>query len=380
MKATVSILVPDIGNPIVGAATTLARHLDRDFNVEVVGPDFGHGVCAMYRGTYPYRVVSTPHLYRWPDFIWESRRLERAVEGDCVIAMKACANTVPLALRAKKKRGAKALVYLDEWDGALYHGLSPAARRKAILSGFYRPLDDVYYPLVERLIPRLDAVLSTTTFLQRRFGGQIVHAGVDMDFFSPSAPDATERLKQECGIASGRNIVFGGVVRPHKGVELILDALVRIGCPDYRLVIVGPTNQHVRDLMATPAYAPYIVALDSKPKEQMPRYLDMADAIVLPLSDSLLARSQMPCKVFEAMAMAKPVIGSAVSDLPLILEDCGRVVPPDDAAALAEAIDDVLSNEQTAREMGRRARAKCAAEYGSESVRRHLVGIINNLL
>jgi glycosyltransferase involved in cell wall biosynthesis len=38
----------------------------------------------------------------------------------------------------------------------------------------------------------------------------------------------------------------------------------------------------------------------------------------------------MPCKMFEAMAMGKPIVASAVSDLPEVLEDCGKSAAPGD--------------------------------------------------
>ena len=362
-KPRISFLVPDISSPVIGPVTVLARIMESRYEVEIVGPDFGHGVCPMYRDTYPYRAISMPRLYRLPEYWWESRRLGHALTGDVLIAVKAYANTIPVVLREKKRRGIKALAYLDEWDGAL-QAMRPWPRRAAAtFMNLHHPLDDWMYPRVERMIPRLDGVWSTTTWLQKRFGGQIVHTGVDTEFFRPPPVETTEALKREYGLDSGKYIVFGGVVRPHKGIELILDALAQIGRSEYRLVIVGPKNSHVEDLLQNERFRPYLVALGSRPKEQMPAHLAMADAMVLPLSDNLLARSQMPCKVFEAMAMSKPIIGSSVSDLPLLLKDCGWIVPPDDTASLAKAIAHAFDNPDEMVKKGRAAREKCMSEF-----------------
>lgn len=380
MSARISILVPDVGSPILGAATALAKHLQQAYQVEIVGPDLGSGVCAMYRDTFPYRVVPAPRLYRLPDFIWESRRLSRALDGDLIIAVKAYANTIPLAWWEKVRRGRRAVAYLDEWDGALFSMLNLRQKCRSALGNLHHPLEDIYYPWIEKLIPRLDTVLSTTTFLQKKFGGHLVHMGVDTDYFSPSAEAEVEALKHELGLGSLKNIVFGGVVRPHKGIELILEALAQLGNARYRLVIVGPKNAHVEHLLAEERYRPYLVALGARPKEEMPRYLSLADAIVLPLSNNLLAQSQMPCKVFEAMSMAKPVIASQVSDLPLVLEGCGRLVPPDDATALARAIDELFSNEAEARQLGLAAREKCIRLYSRDVTRNQLIKLAASLL
>ena len=69
------------------------------------------------------------------------------------------------------------------------------------------------------------------------------------------------------------------------------------------------------------------------------------------------------------MAMAKPVIASAVSDLPLMLQNGVRIVPPNDARALAEAIADICMHPEVAEQMGRNTRAKCLQEYNAAVTR-----------
>lgn len=379
-RPQVSFLVQDIFSPVLGPVTVLAQHLVPDFEVEIVGPDFGTGICPMYRGAFPYRAIPCPRIYRWPDYLWESRRLEAALSGEVIVAVKAFATSLPVALRAKRRRGARVVAYLDEWDGALMARLTRAQRAKRWLRHFHHPADDVYCPWIERLLPRCDKILSTTTALQRRFGGDVLPMGVDLEAFSPRPPDESAALRRQLGLQDRRLIVFGGVVRPHKGIEWILDALVAIGDPRNALVIVGPRNEHVIHLEGQAAYAPYLRAVGARPKAEMPMHLGLADLVVLPLNNDLLAQTQMPCKVFEAMAMAKPVVATGVSDLPLVLADCGWTVPPNDVAALAERIRWALDHPAESAERGRRAREKCAAQYGQPVAARQLKATIAALL
>jgi glycosyltransferase involved in cell wall biosynthesis len=220
-------------------------------------------------------------------------------------------------------------------------------------------------------------VISTTTFLQKRLGGRILNGGVDTDFFAPQA--GSRELRAQLGFEGMKLIVFGGVVQPHKGIELIPRAVARLGDASVRLVIVGPRTDYVERMLAHPDYGRFIVALGSKPKGDMPRFLNMADVVVLPLLDNLLARSQMPCKVFEAMAMAKPVIASAISDLPMVLGDCGWVVPAGDVDALAGCLKDVLGKPGDAVQRGRRAREKCLRLYSKEQMRENLRNVLDEL-
>ncbi len=383
----VTIMVPDLRAPTVGAAVRM-RELLAPAQVEIVGPDFGGGVCALYRNAGPFVTVPTHRLYRWPDFAWESRKLDRAVRGRWVIAVKAYLNTVPVALRLQAKGRARAAVFLDEWDGATLAGLSFAERARRFVRHARYPLDHVYHPIAERRIPEAALVLSTTIDLQRRFGGHVIAMGVDTERFKPRATEMTAALRAELGLTGFKVIGFGGVVRPHKGVELILEALARLDRSNVVLLVIGPITDHLRALMDDPRHRDRIrVAgaplndpdgVNARISARMPDYLDLADCVALPLTDSPLARSQMPIKVFEAMAMGKPIIASAVGDLPRVLGDAGWIVPPDDAEALAEALARVFDAPADARERGLQARARCIERYSREvcgAEMRRLLGV-----
>ena len=333
----------------------------------------------MYQGGFDYTVVPAPRIYRLPDWLWESRRLGRAITGDVIFAVKAFAETLPVALREKRRRGAKVVAYLDEWDGALWARMSAAEKAGSLLRHLHHPSTEPWHPHWERQLRHADAVTSTTTFLQRKFGGRILHMGVDTDVFRPSPPETVNALRRSLGLPDRRLLVFGGVVRPHKGVELILDSLVVLNDPGVALLVVGPETDHLQALRANPAYAPYLLCAGPQPKERMPDFLSLADAIVLPLRNDLLAQSQMPCKIFEAMAMGKPMIGSAVADLPEVLGGCGWVVPPDDAPAIAERLRWIFAHPEAAAAAGRALRQRCEDFYSRQVTERVLLELVRAL-
>ncbi len=388
MSKRISFIVPDIGAPSVGAALRMAQALRGAAEIEIVGPDFGRGVNSMYRADFDFKPISCPRLYRLPDFWWESRRLEKAISGDVVVAIKAFRNTVPVALRAGRRRGAKVAVLLDEWDGAILDGLSTDALRRRRLAQWHHPLEDSHYPAVEARIPEADVVLSTTSFLQRKFGGHVIAMGVDTDKFMPQPGAEVAALKRELGLEGKRLIVFGGVVRPHKGIEIIPEALERLGDDAVRLLVAGPVTEHLDALMRDPRLGRWIhvagapmqdpAGLNAAVHKRMAHYLDLADLVVLPLLDTPLAQSQMPIKIFEALAMAKPVIASRVSDLPVLVEGCGLCVPPADRDALAEAIRRVLADDSLRAGWSHAARAKCERQFSlpvvGETLKQLLLG------
>ena len=92
--------------------------------------------------------------------------------------------------------------------------------------------------------------------------------------------------------------------------------------------------------------------------------------------------TSFPVKMFEYMAAGLPVIAS---DFPLWREiigeaECGLLVDPLDPAAIARAIDWVISNPREAEEMGRRGRAAVERQYNWDAEAHKLVEFYNRLL
>jgi glycosyltransferase involved in cell wall biosynthesis len=113
------------------------------------------------------------------------------------------------------------------------------------------------------------------------------------------------------------------------------------------------------------------------PVSYSPKFLSMADLVVLPQRYSQIAMAQVPAKIFEAMAMAKPIISTSMSDIPQILEGCGIVVEPGNVEQIAEKIEYVLEHAEEAAEMGGRAREKCVKEYSWEAMEKVLVEVFD---
>ncbi|MGB2713839.1 MAG: glycosyltransferase family 4 protein [Vicinamibacterales bacterium] len=98
--------------------------------------------------------------------------------------------------------------------------------------------------------------------------------------------------------------------------------------------------------------------------------LAAADLVVLPsLSEGL------PMALLEAMFANRPIIASAVGEIPLALEQgrAGLLVPAGDPTALATEIDRLLTDATLARALAERAFARAVEEYDvSHMVRRYL--------
>lgn len=79
-------------------------------------------------------------------------------------------------------------------------------------------------------------------------------------------------------------------------------------------------------------------------------------------------RDPFPLALLEGMALARPIVASAVGGIPEMLEHdrSGLLVPPDDAAALAAAVQSLLADPARARRLGEAAHERLRTRFSLE--------------
>jgi glycosyltransferase involved in cell wall biosynthesis len=107
--------------------------------------------------------------------------------------------------------------------------------------------------------------------------------------------------------------------------------------------------------------------------------LAAADIVVIPQLATETARYQMPMKVYDAMAMGKPIVASAVSDLPALLDGCALLVPPSDVTQLTTAIADLLRDPDKGRLLGEQARRRIKEEFSLKHVSEKLAQVVHGV-
>ncbi|MGG6462852.1 glycosyltransferase [Solilutibacter silvestris] len=194
------------------------------------------------------------------------------------------------------------------------------------------------YNRIERaLLKRYDAVVAVAQPLV----DHLVAAGVGRDRIHPIANgiEMIERASQQERMLARRHFncepedtVFAAIGRlaPEKNLSLLLRAIARIGSDaPIRLLIAGDGPEFG-------ALALQVEALGVRSQVTMLGNLDdcapvyaAMDVLALPsLSEG------MPLVVLEAMSAGKPILATAVGDVPALLAHapCSRLLPPDDAA------------------------------------------------
>ena len=187
-----------------------------------------------------------------------------------------------------------------------------------------------------------------------------VHPHPTYDVFSRTPPDR-EVARAAVG-ARGKTILFFGYVRPYKGLADLLEAL-RLARPDAwdTLLIVGefyePRERYAAAL-AHPALVGKVTLVDRYvANEEVASYFAAADVVALPY------RSATGSGIAQvAFGAGVPVIATRTGGLGEVVEEgtTGLLVPPQDPAALARALERYFDDELSAplREGVSRARVR----------------------
>jgi glycosyltransferase involved in cell wall biosynthesis len=172
-------------------------------------------------------------------------------------------------------------------------------------------------------------------------------------------------MRRKWGLPEDATLLFfGGNPQPNKGLEETIAALHRLeGKVAARLVMVGREASHPYTKKIMALGGDKVIGLGPQPFELMPELLATADIVPLPQTLEPKSRGYIPAKIFEAMAMALPVIASDLCDISTILGGCGYVVPAGDSRTVQATIEHVLTHPEEAREMGRRARQRVIERY-----------------
>lgn len=205
-----------------------------------------------------------------------------------------------------------------------------------------------------------------------------LYNGIDLSTFLPIDPSQQQ---------AGQLIAVGRLVEK-KGFDVLLDAcaLLKQRCVSFNLSLIGsgPLEAVLREKVETLALADRVKLEGPLPQEQLIQKMSEAELAVLScVVTGSGDRDGLPTVLLEAMARGLPVVTTTVSGGPEIVADgvTGRLCAPGNAVALADALEDVLSDSERARAMGamgrRRAERLFDLETNAQRLRELLHGELN---
>ena len=225
-----------------------------------------------------------------------------------------------------------------------------------------------------RLAERMHAtIVHTRQGAELLGGGPRVHV-IPHGAFEHLTRQPDERpLPPDLAAVEGPVVLCFGVVRPYKGVDVLVDAFRSVEGAE--LWVVGrPLGVSLEALGAPPGvrFVPRYVS-----DAELPAFFRRADLLVLP------HRTVDVSGVLAAgIAFGKPMVLSDVGGFRELVEEhgAGRLVPPGDSGALAEAIGTLLADPEERERLAERARAAAAGPYSWDSVAERTMAVYKEVL
>ena len=222
-----------------------------------------------------------------------------------------------------------------------------------------------------RLFRRFDQVVAPSRHIAERlaYAGvpnvRVQGLGVDTDLFNPGCADP-QRLRRQLGLKpSTRLLVFAGRPAREKNIDVLLDAVARLGS-DYHLLLIAAGAS------ARPQSNATCLGYQSDPRD-VARLLASCDAFVH-------ANHQEPFGLvaLEAMACGLPMVGIASGGIAEIVdESVGQLAARATPQAFAEAVEALFRRDLPA--IAAAARARAVARHGWRATFEGLADLYDDL-
>jgi glycosyltransferase involved in cell wall biosynthesis len=178
-------------------------------------------------------------------------------------------------------------------------------------------------------------------------------------------------LPSELAAVEGPVVLFFGLIRPYKGLDVLLRAFRQVH--DAELWVAGMPRTDMAPLRALAdgrvRFVPRFIS-----DEEIPAYFRRADVVVLPYRDA-----DQSGVLYTALAFAKPMVLTSVGGF-TELGDAARLVPPGDEPALAAAIGDLLADPVERERLAAAAAGAAAGRYSWDTVAQSTLALYRELL
>ena len=294
------------------------------------------------------------------------------------------AEHVPDMLRLRRELDADVVHYQWLTVPALDASLLPPLRPRAMTAHYVLPPRPSRRQLASarRAFGAMDAVVAHSEHGARRLREVVGLPGERVRVIHHGAFDYLTRLPEEKPLpselagAEGPVILFFGLLRPYKGVDTLLEAFRRVEGAE--LWIAGNPRMDVEPLRRLAAEAPGRVRFLTRfvADDEIPAIMRRADLVVLPYRD--VEHSGV---LYAALAFGKPLVLSAVGGFPEVAEQgAARLVPPEDPAALAATLGELVGDEGARAELGEAAARAAAGAYSWDEAARQTLALYDELL
>ncbi len=185
----------------------------------------------------------------------------------------------------------------------------------------------------------------------------VIHSGVDLENLLPAQGKQAARIKLALPLDE-KIILYSGHLYEYKGIPTLIDTACLL--PEYQFVLVGGWQEDIdrtRELCQQKG-ASNVLLIGHVEQSALATYLYAADVLVIPNSHRWkLASTTSPLKLFEYMAVRRPIVASALPNIVTVLRDHENALlaEPDSPNSFRDAIAKLLSDPALCEQLVSRA-------------------------
>lgn len=350
---TVTILSWDLCRNHFSKPFALAEALSADYDVQLISfRFFEEPIFPPLAGVNPpFETIYLPGG-SFPDFFVSLEQALAAIRGDIIYVVKPRLPSLGLALLANHRHGIPIILEINDLETVVGSARASDRHREADLStqdlddpDLLNPYSDLWSQLMEPLARQLPVLVTHNRGIDAHFDHRCLYLRnlKDERVYDPAAYDR-DAVRAELGYRpQDRVILFGGLLRKHKGIHELVELVERLADPRYRLLFVGsrptPDQKHLID-----RYGHRVRVLPPQDRAAMARINLAADLVILWLNPAVPASHyQMPYKATDAFAMGPAVIANDISDLGVLArQGYLRLVPFGDWEGMTGVIRDLF--------------------------------------
>ncbi|MCU1486949.1 MAG: glycosyl transferase group 1 [Actinomycetia bacterium] len=211
---------------------------------------------------------------------------------------------------------------------------------------------------------------------------EVIPNGVDLTRFDGTADGS--RVRAALGGVGPETcvVLYAGAHGISHALPAVLAAASRSAADDVRWVFVGEGAAKRALVAEASARGLDKVSFHAAvPRDEMAALLAAADVCLVSLRDIPLFRTFIPSKMFEYLAVGRPVIGLVAGEPAAILTAAGAVVvPPEDADALAAAVRSLATDPDRRVEQAERGRAYVIAHHDRRALAERYAAVLADVV
>lgn len=209
---------------------------------------------------------------------------------------------------------------------------------------------------------------------------EVVKNGADISFFTPKSADPA--VAERIGVSGKKVVSYIGTIGMAHAVDKIIEAAEILRSEsDIQFLIAGEGAEKESIVaLAKGKGLSNVTILAGVSKSEVRELYALSTICLVTLQDKPLFKTVIPSKIFEIMAMGKPILTNVDGETRAIIEEggAGKFVPPGDAVGLAREVLVLARNGQQRETLAANGRGYVLREYDRRTLASRLLGMLHH--